>query len=54
MIIGGGNDIGPEHYGGDIEAKIKTDPERDKLEMQWINKALANSIPLLGICRGSQ
>ena len=54
LIIGGGNDIGPEHYGGDITAKIKTDPERDKLEMQWINKALANSIPLLGICRGSQ
>ena len=54
LVIGGGNDIGPEHYGGDIKGKTKTDPERDRLEMQWIKDALANSIPLLGICRGAQ
>ncbi|MDF1764221.1 MAG: gamma-glutamyl-gamma-aminobutyrate hydrolase family protein, partial [Oleibacter sp.] len=54
LVIGGGNDIGPEHYGGDIQEKIKTDPERDRLEMQWINEAFTNEIPLLGICRGAQ
>jgi putative glutamine amidotransferase len=54
LIIGGGNDIGPEHYGGDLEAKVKADPERDKLEIEWIHKALDNNIPLLGICRGAQ
>ena len=30
LIIGGGNDIGPEHYNGDIDAKVKADPEVTK------------------------
>jgi putative glutamine amidotransferase len=54
LIIGGGNDISPEHYGGDIDAKVKLDPERDQLEMRWIQHALENKLPLLGICRGAQ
>ena len=54
LIIGGGSDIGPEHYGGDLEAKVKADPERDRLEIEWIGRALENAIPLLGICRGAQ
>lgn len=54
LIIGGGNDISPEHYQGDILEKVKTDPERDTLEMQWIQRALDERMPLLGICRGAQ
>jgi putative glutamine amidotransferase len=54
LIISGGNDISPEHYGGDIDAKVKSDPERDQLEMHWIRHALEKKIPLLGICRGAQ
>lgn len=54
LIIGGGNDISPEHYHGDISAKVKLDPKRDKLEIEWIHKALDKNIPLLGICRGAQ
>jgi putative glutamine amidotransferase len=54
LIIGGGNDIGPEHYGGDVEAKVKADPERDRLEIAWIRDALEKDTPLLGICRGAQ
>jgi len=54
LIIGGGNDIGAEHYNGDIEAQVRIDAERDKLEIEWIKKALAENIPLLGICRGAQ
>ncbi|WP_305907329.1 gamma-glutamyl-gamma-aminobutyrate hydrolase family protein [Methylomarinum sp. Ch1-1] len=54
LIIGGGNDISPEHYNHDIEAKVKLDPKRDRLEIEWIHKALDNKIPLLGICRGAQ
>lgn len=54
VVIGGGNDIGPEHYGGDIAAKVKTDPERDQLEIEWIERALESGKPLLGICRGAQ
>jgi putative glutamine amidotransferase len=54
LVIGGGNDISPEHYNGDINARVKLDPDRDLLEIEWINKALANNLPLLGICRGAQ
>lgn len=54
LIIGGGNDISPEHYGGDLEAKVKLDPDRDQLEIDWIMKAIDEKIPLLGICRGAQ
>ncbi len=54
LVIGGGNDIGPEHYGGDVAAKVKLDPERDQLEIGWIEFALQKQLPLLGICRGAQ
>lgn len=54
LVIGGGNDIGPEHYGGDIGLKVKSDPERDKFEIGWIKFALQEQLPLLGICRGAQ
>ncbi|MEX6501167.1 gamma-glutamyl-gamma-aminobutyrate hydrolase family protein [Pseudomonas zhanjiangensis] len=54
LIIGGGDDVGPEHYGGDLHAKVRSDPARDKLEMHWIEQALEQGIPLLGICRGAQ
>lgn len=54
LIIGGGDDISPEHYNSDIDAMVKADPERDRLEIEWIQKALERNIPLLGICRGAQ
>lgn len=54
LIIGGGNDISPEHYDGDLNARVKLDPDRDLLEIEWINKALRDNLPLLGICRGAQ
>ncbi|MDX1697747.1 MAG: gamma-glutamyl-gamma-aminobutyrate hydrolase family protein [Thiohalobacterales bacterium] len=54
LIIGGGNDISPEHYGGTLDAKVKADPDRDRLEIMWIEWALEYNIPLLGICRGAQ
>ncbi len=54
LVIGGGDDISPEHYGADINERVRLDPERDQLEIDWIKKALARGIPLLGICRGAQ
>ena len=54
VVIGGGSDIGPEHYGGNIDAKVKADPERDLLEIDWIKRAIRDRIPILGICRGAQ
>jgi putative glutamine amidotransferase len=54
LIIGGGDDISPDHYKGDIEAMVKADPARDQLEIDWIQRAIKRRIPLLGICRGAQ
>lgn len=54
LVIGGGNDIAPEHYGGEILMPVKLDPERDALEIHWIRHALDAGKPLLGICRGAQ
>jgi len=54
LVIGGGNDISPEHYGGDVAAPVRADSARDALEMHWIRHAVAQRIPLLGICRGAQ
>lgn len=54
LIIGGGDDISPEHYGQDIKAEVKPDPQRDEMEIRWIKHALDQHIPLLGICRGAQ
>ncbi len=54
LVIGGGNDISPEHYNGQVDAKVKLDPQRDALEIEWIQCALKNTIPMVGICRGAQ
>jgi putative glutamine amidotransferase len=54
LIVGGGDDISPEHYDGKIDNKVRIDIERDQLEIGWINKALKKNIPLIGICRGAQ
>ena len=54
LIIGGGDDVGAEHYEGDINKDVKIDAERDQMELRWIRHALKNDIPMLGICRGAQ
>ncbi len=54
LVIGGGDDISPEHYGGDINERVRIDRQRDRLEIDWIQIALQRKIPLLGICRGAQ
>lgn len=54
LLIGGGDDISPEHYEGDMDKPVKSDPARDKLEIYWIKEALDNHMPLMGICRGAQ
>lgn len=54
LIIGGGDDISPEHYDENIDNRLKIDFERDLLEIDWIQKALGRNIPLMGVCRGVQ
>ena len=54
IVIGGGNDIEPEHYGESRHPGRPYDPERDIFEMTMIRRAMADNIPMLGICRGAQ
>ena len=54
VVIGGGSDIDPEHYGFDGIHAAKTDPERDALEMYVARRAMESGVPVLGICRGMQ
>jgi putative glutamine amidotransferase len=54
LVIGGGDDIGAEIYGGQVLPDIRIDPERDKLELKLLDTALPAGLPILGICRGSQ
>jgi putative glutamine amidotransferase len=54
VIIGGGDDIGPELYGGAVVTSVRIDPERDALERDVVQAAMARGVPVLGICRGAQ
>lgn len=54
LVIGGGDDIGAEIYGGTVLPDVRIDPERDKLELSLLEASLPRNIPVLGICRGSQ
>lgn len=54
FIIGGGEDLSPELYGGEVVIEAKLDPLRDELELQVLAEAARRDLPVLGICRGSQ
>lgn len=54
VIIGGGNDIDPGIYGGDVSTSPSVDPARDSYELDVLAEADRRSLPVLGICRGAQ
>lgn len=54
FVIGGGNDIDPAIYGGDVSASRNVDPQRDAFELRVLDLAAEKQLPVLGICRGSQ
>lgn len=53
-VIGGGDDISAEIYGGELVPDVRLDPARDRLEMEVLAHAFAAGKPVLGICRGAQ
>lgn len=53
VIIGGGDDIDPMHY-TEEPGTGDYDPERDRFEIDVIETALSQHLPMLGICRGAQ
>ncbi len=54
IIIGGGDDISPDLYQGQIVSSARLDPGRDAMEEALVTRALERGKPVLGICRGSQ
>jgi putative glutamine amidotransferase len=55
LLVAGGADVDPVHYGADrIAATGPARPDRDHAEHMLIEAALANGVPLLGVCRGMQ
>jgi len=56
LILTGGGDIHPRHYGGNDDGVNFKDvnERRDELEFAVLEKALNASLPVLGICRGMQ
>ncbi|MGI3209618.1 gamma-glutamyl-gamma-aminobutyrate hydrolase family protein [Roseovarius tibetensis] len=54
VVIGGGDDISPDLYGGEIVTSARLDPDRDALERGVLLAAFVQCKPVLGICRGSQ
>ena len=54
VIIGGGDDISPELYGGRLIRSARLDPARDAMEQGIVARAFERDMPVMGICRGSQ
>jgi putative glutamine amidotransferase len=54
LIISGGDDINPVHYGEAENERSRYDPERDALELEILAQYIDSGIPILGICRGAQ
>jgi putative glutamine amidotransferase len=54
VIVGGGDDISPDLYGGQVVTSARLDPGRDALERRLVLEAFDRGLPVMGICRGSQ
>lgn len=54
LVLGGGTDPAPAHYGQRNTACTGIDPARDAAELALIKAYLAAGKPILGICRGQQ
>jgi putative glutamine amidotransferase len=54
-VIAGGADVAPARYGAEPHPRTgPAAPDRDAWELALIEAALADGVPLLGICRGMQ
>jgi gamma-glutamyl-gamma-aminobutyrate hydrolase PuuD len=53
LILSGGNDMEPDHYGAEAHPTTRgTNPERDRGELALLKAALDRDLPVLAICRG--
>jgi len=55
LLLLGGVDIDPALYGGKPHPSImRIEPERDHMELQLLQYAKRENLPIMGICRGMQ
>lgn len=55
VVLAGGNDIDPAHYGQAPDPQLgELDPPRDVYELDIAWDALRRDLPILAICRGMQ
>ncbi len=55
LLLAGGSDISPSHYGEEpINEERKGDPYRDKYEIELFHLAAERHMPIFGVCRGLQ
>jgi putative glutamine amidotransferase len=55
VLLSGGVDVDPEHFGADHEAGLgEVDPERDAFELEFYRLTRERQIPVLAVCRGFQ
>jgi putative glutamine amidotransferase len=54
IMFTGGSDIDPALYGESPHPTTHVKPERDTAEMMLLRAAVAQGLPILGICRGMQ
>lgn len=59
LLVGGGDDISlslymPEEQWPELRPEVRIDLERDHVERDLVNAAVAQNLPVLGICRGAQ
>ena len=55
LVLTGGEDVDPRHYGEEPHPKLEeVNPARDEMELAALSHALERDLPLLAICRGIQ
>jgi putative glutamine amidotransferase len=55
LVLAGGGDVNPALYGEPAAAEVYgVDHQRDRLELQAIEDAIHDRLPILAICRGHQ
>lgn len=54
LILTGGADVDPAHYGAPAHETTRSHPDRDDGELLLARGALARDLPVLGVCRGMQ
>ncbi|MDE0324897.1 MAG: gamma-glutamyl-gamma-aminobutyrate hydrolase family protein [Candidatus Poribacteria bacterium] len=54
LLLTGGRDIDPIHYGEEEHETTDIDFDRDELELPLCKQAIEGNLPVFGICRGIQ